>query len=150
MPHFPKPFFKKNRGVWYVEINRKQINLGPDREKAFRRYHALMAQPAERKVTSDSLASIIDAFLEWVQRNRAAETYEWYRYRLERFVRRYPDLRTDQLRPYHVETWVDAYDLSITSRRNYFRSVKRCLKWARMQGYVDRNPIVDLEVPSPG
>ena len=27
MPHFPKPFFKKNCGVWYVEIDRKQINF---------------------------------------------------------------------------------------------------------------------------
>ena len=39
MPHFPKPFFKKARGLWYVEINRQQVNLGPDREAAFRQYH---------------------------------------------------------------------------------------------------------------
>lgn len=24
MPHFPKPFFKRGRGQWYVEIDRKQ------------------------------------------------------------------------------------------------------------------------------
>jgi hypothetical protein len=36
MPHFPKPFFKKSRGVWYVEIDRHQYNLGPDRDEAFR------------------------------------------------------------------------------------------------------------------
>ena len=30
MAHYPKPFFKKARGVWYVEINRRQVNLGPD------------------------------------------------------------------------------------------------------------------------
>ena len=46
MPHFPKPFFKTARCLWYVEINRRQINLGPEREEAFRRYHALMAQPS--------------------------------------------------------------------------------------------------------
>ena len=44
MARFPKPFFKKARGVWYVEIRRKQINLGSDREVAFRRYHELMAE----------------------------------------------------------------------------------------------------------
>jgi len=37
------------------------------------------------------LASVIDAYLEWVQKNRAAETYEWYRYRLQRFVLTYPE-----------------------------------------------------------
>ncbi len=47
MARFPKPFFKKASGVWYVEIHRKQINLGPDREEAFRKYHELMADPHE-------------------------------------------------------------------------------------------------------
>lgn len=47
MSHCPRPFFKKVRGLWYVEINRKQINLGPDREEAFRQYHQLMARPRE-------------------------------------------------------------------------------------------------------
>ena len=42
MAHFPKPFFKKARGLWYVEINRKQINLGPDRDAAFELYHQMM------------------------------------------------------------------------------------------------------------
>ena len=42
MAHFPKPFFKKARGIWYVEINRKQVNLGPDKDEAFRQYHQLM------------------------------------------------------------------------------------------------------------
>ncbi|MDM4017550.1 hypothetical protein [Roseiconus lacunae] len=86
MPHFPKPFFKKARGVWYVEIDRKQVNLGPDKEEAFRQYHQLMSQPREQSASPESLIAIIDAFLEWTQNNRATDTYEWYRYRLQRFV----------------------------------------------------------------
>jgi len=43
---------------------------------------------------------------------------------------------------------VDEYQFSRTSRRNYLRSVKRCLKWAVKQGYLDRNPVADLEVPA--
>jgi integrase len=148
MAHFPKPFFKKARGVWYVEIKRKQINLGPDRDEAFRTYHAMMAQPQRQSAASGSLAAIFDAFLEWVQINRAPDTYEWYRYRLQRFLDHHPDLLADELRPYHVENWACSYGLSRTSRRNYLRSVKRCLKWAKKQGYIDRNPIEDLEVPS--
>ena len=147
MPHFPKPFFKRGRGVWYVEIDRHQHNLGPDRDEAFRQYHELMGQPREHKVSPQSLAAITDAFLEWVERNRSPDTYEWYRYRLQRFIERHPDLRASDLRPYHVQNWVDSYRLSVTSRRNYFRSVKRCMKWAKVQGYLDLNPIADMEVP---
>lgn len=45
MPHFPKPFFRKSRSLWYVELDGKQVNLGPDREAAFKRYHQFMAEP---------------------------------------------------------------------------------------------------------
>ena len=148
MPHFPKPFFKKSRGVWYVEIDRHQHNLGPDRDEAFRQYYQLMGQPHEQKVSAESLAAIIDAFLGWVERHRSAETYEWYRYRLQRFIERYPDLRAADVRPYHVEKCVARYQLSVNSRRNYLRSIKRCLRWATAQGYLDRNPIANLELPS--
>ncbi len=148
MPHFPKPFFKKSRGTWYVEINRRQHNLGPDKDDAFRQYHQLMNQPREQQVSAESVAVLIDAFLDWVSKHRAAETYEWYRYRLQRFLNKHPDLRSADLRPFHVENWADDYPLSITSRRNYLRSVKRCMKWAKKQGYITTNPIEDLEVPS--
>ncbi|MCA9195528.1 MAG: tyrosine-type recombinase/integrase, partial [Planctomycetales bacterium] len=53
-----------------------------------------------------------------------------------------------ELKPFHVEEWVDSYRLSTTSRRNYFRTIKRCLNWAERQGYIDKNPIEFLEVPS--
>lgn len=42
MAHFPIPFFKKARQLWYVEIDRKQHCLGPDKEAAFVQYHQLM------------------------------------------------------------------------------------------------------------
>ena len=42
MPHFPKPFFVKARKLWYVQLGGRQINLGPDRDAAFTRYHELM------------------------------------------------------------------------------------------------------------
>lgn len=151
MPHFPKPFFKKGRRLWYVQIDGRQINLGPERDEAFRQYHHLMAVPkrsVEHTGDSHSLAAIRDHFLEWVQQNRAPDTYEWYRYRLQRFVESYPDLSTAALRPYHVEEWVDRYELSITARRNYLRSVKRCMKWASRMAYIASNPIADLEIPS--
>lgn len=149
MARRPKPWFRKDRGAWFVTINGKRHNLGPDKKAAFDEFYRLMRQPATRKVSDDSLATIIDAFLDWNEKNRAPATYESYRYRLQRFVDRFPDLRPTQLRPFHVEQWVDSFpDLTKTSRRNYFRSVKRCMKWALQQGYVDENPVAHLEVPA--
>ncbi len=153
MTKFPKPWYRPQRGLWYVTLNGKQHNLGPDRSKAFDQYAKLLASPPtpqqEQAVASDSLlVAIIDAFLRWVQRNRSAGTYGWFQYRLERFANTYPDMLAADLRPHHVQKWVDGYTLSTTSRRNYLRSVKRCLAWATTQGYLDRSPIAQLEVPA--
>ncbi|QDT53853.1 site-specific tyrosine recombinase XerC [Caulifigura coniformis] len=148
MPHFPKPFFKRSRGSWYVEIDRKQVKLGPDREGAFRRYHELMRQPEAKVLTSESVVALADQFLGWLKSHRSPDTFSWYQYRIERFCRRYPELTTDALKPFHVQQWVDSYPkLSRTSKRNYVRSVKRCLKWGVQQGYLASSPIEQLEVP---
>lgn len=152
MAHFPKLFFKNGRDVWYVEINRKQRNLGPDKV----RYHALTGQPRRQKVTSESFAAISDALLEWVSENLAEDTFEWYRGRLQRFIDKYPDTRAMDLRPFHVETWADDYQdgqdyqISQSTRGDYFRGVKRCMKWAKQQGYIDSNPIANMEMPDAG
>ena len=148
MARHPKPWFRKARGAWFVTLNGVQHNLGPDKKEAFDRFYDLMRQPQTRSVSSQSLAAVIDAFLDWVQRNRSPDTFEWYRYRLERFCQRYPDLRLDDLKPFHVQQWVDGYPtLSRTSRRNYLRTVKRCCKWAVQQGYLAASPVEHLEVP---
>lgn len=103
MPHFPKPFFEKARSLWYVEINRNQINLGPDEVEAFRQYRQLMGKPREQAVSPESLVAIIDTFLEWSQKIRSPDTYEWYHCRLQRFVNKLSDMQVSALRPFHVE-----------------------------------------------
>lgn len=153
MAHFPKPFFKKGRGLWYVQIDGRQVNLGPDKEAAFKQYHALMQSPTPvvaPQVSSSPLVVVLaDAYLDWVKRERSADTFEWYRYRLERFAKKFPDLKTGDLKPHHVQEWLNEYpDLSRTSRRNYVRSVKTCLTWAVQQGYIEKNPIAHMPVPS--
>ena len=152
MPHFPKPFFKRGRGVWYVEIDRKEVNLGPDRDEAFRRYHLLMTQPRATKVAGGSVLGVIDAFLEWCSKHRSADTYRWYRDRLQEFVRTIdPGLTVACLRPFHVQQWIDAREgWSSGSRRNAVRAVKRVFKWAEEQGYIERSPVAHMRKPRGG
>ena len=101
---FPKPWYRPARGLWYVTLAGRQHNLGPDRKAAFARYKELTAQPAERKVCSDSVVIIVDAFLDWTFRHRAPRTYEWYQERLQEFVRSIPPgLSIVQFKPLHVQ-----------------------------------------------
>ncbi|MDA7980518.1 MAG: tyrosine-type recombinase/integrase [Pirellulales bacterium] len=145
---FPQPWYRKSRRAWFVTLDGQQILLGKSKPEALARYQQLMANPRPQAVPSGSLLAIIDAFLDWVHRNRAPDTYEWYRYRLERFARRFPDMKATEVRPHHAEAWVNEYQLARTSRRNYLRSIKCCLKWATKQGHIASNPLEALQVPS--
>lgn len=149
MAKTPKPWFRKGRG-WFVCIGGQQLNLGRDKKAAHQEYYRLMNQPSKRrKLSGRSMASVIDDFLEYVKRNRAPDTYCWYRDLLQKFILQHKQLRIDDIRPYHVQRWVDSYPhLAKTSRRNHFRAVKRCVKWAVEQGYIDQNPLQHLSVPS--
>lgn len=152
MAHFPKPFFRRSRGLWYVQIDGKQHNLGPDRETAFENYHELMrASPQPKRVSNESLAAVVDYFLDWCQQHRSEATYQWYLTRLQAFMERNPNLKLTSLRPYHVQQWADSYkDLSGGSKRNLIRSMQRAMHWAEQQGYIDRSPLAHMEKPPGG
>ena len=149
MARSAKPWYRKDRKAWFVTIGGVRHNLGSDKAEALRQFHALMREPKHKAVQSQTFVAVADAFLEWVKKDRAADTYEWYRYRIERFCQRYPQLKLADMKPFHVQQWADSYpNLSKTSRRNYLRSVKRCVGWACAQGYIEVNPIRSLEIPS--
>jgi integrase len=146
-----KPWYRSDRRSWFVSIDGVRHNLGPNKKCAFARFHEMMVRPVKRRLASDSLVTIIDAFLEWCQNHRAADTYQWYRDRLQRFADIHPNLTTRDLRPFHVQQWLDGmHGLASGSKRNYCRAVKRVMRWAQQQGYIDFNPIAMLEQPKAG
>lgn len=174
MAHFPKPFFRDSRQLWYVQLDGRQVNLGRDKDSAFRTYHSLMANRTEPSPTpppnSTGLAStaptplltdavgitvveILDQFLTWVQANRSPHTYRWYKDRINSFCNAIANgLTADQLKPFHVQQWVDAYgtDLASGTKRNLIASVKRGMGWAEEQGYIDHSPIARMRKPGCG
>ena len=40
-----------------------------------------------KPVARDSVLALVDAFLDWCQKNRSSETYHWYLDRLQRFAK---------------------------------------------------------------
>lgn len=55
MSRRPKPWWRKRRKAWYVKIDGKQYNLGPDKAEAENKFHQLMAQPKRTKVEAESV-----------------------------------------------------------------------------------------------
>ncbi len=148
MPHFPKPFFKKARRSWYVEIDRKQINLGPDQTQAFDRYHELMRHRPEA-VDSSLVVGVLDTFLAWVKQNRSARSYEWYQRYCEIFARSIPPLlATGHLKPHHVTDCLSQHTAwSSTTKNQLCRAVQRAFRWAEREQRILRSPIAHIEKP---
>jgi integrase len=155
MPHFPKPFYRSARNSWFVQIGSRQIRLGADRDDAFRRYYELMAVPPEAPPPASSaelVAVVVDAFLDFVEKHRASDTYRWYKDRLQLFCNAIPaNLTLDQLKPLHVQKWIDSYPhLTSGSKRNHCRAIQRAMRWAEEQGYVERSPLAHFKKPRAG
>ena len=156
MPKMPKPWYRKDRGLWFIQRNGKQHNLGPDRELAFRRYYELMAQPAPQKnaatVDGQCVAAIIDAYLEWCQAHRSPATYGWYKRHAQSFVSAIPaSLTVAEFKPFHVQLWIDRHPMwAPGNRRGAMLAIQRAFNWAAKLGHVDRNPVALLEKPQGG
>lgn len=151
MARTPKPWYWQERGSWYVTIQGLRHNLGADRTQAHQAFHSLMSRPAAKPAArADLVAAVIDRFLDWVEKNRAPDTYVWYQSRLQLFVTRYPDLTVDELRPIHVQEWIDSFNGSAGTKRNYARTIQRAMRWAAQMGCIDANPIADFRKPRGG
>jgi integrase len=151
MPHFPKPFFRSARQCWFVEIDGKQTKLCPDRHEALRLYGELMAKPRAAKLASDSIAVLMDIFLDWTEQHRPGRTYEWYRERCQGFLDAIPaTLTIRELKPFYVQQWVDTHRWNDGMKRGAMIAVKRAFNWLAKQGHIDRSPITGLELPPQG
>ena len=154
MARRPKPWYRRERRCWFVTIEGKQYNLGPDKATAERRFHELMAQPRPVKpeIQFDSVIAITDVFLDWCQKNQHSGTYEWYRTRLQNFVETIPaSLSVSEMKPFYIQSWIDSHPAwSDGNKRNACRSIQRVMNWATEQGYIDRSPIAYLKKPKAG
>jgi hypothetical protein len=163
--YFPKPFYRPSRGRWYVQHDGVQTNLGTEMGEAFRKYHALMAEPqagtpaatTKASVTATAKADvrvvdILDALLEWSQKNLAPRSYDWYRERAQSFVTTIPpDLTVAALCVHHVQRWVDAKDTwNSGMKRGCVLTIQRVLNWAVEQRYVNSSPLVGMKKPPAG
>ena len=160
MPHFPKPFFRPKKNRWYVQLDGKQVNLGPDEAEAFRRYHRIMAERGEKPpvvvTTADAdppLVAVFDEFLSWCLTHREKRTYETYKERIQSFLHALSDKKilAKNLRPYHLQQWVDGHaDWNPGMKRGRLQSVQRALNWAVKQGRIEKSPVASMEKPPPG
>jgi len=164
---FRKPFFRKDRGLWYVQLDGRQINLGPERGPAFEQYKQLLAdrEKAPPKREAGSVALVCDKFLDWLgnrveEGTKAPKTFRWYRRYLQSFVKfktvefAIATLSVEKLEPFHVYQWADSHPGWSTGKRGALTSVQRAFNWAAKAGHLaslgGKSPLAGLEKPRQG
>lgn len=151
-PH--KPWYRKPRDTWYVEIAGRQVALCKgehNRQLAEREMHRILAQ--EEGPTSDTekktVVGLFAKFLGWTRRHRAEATYDQHRHFLKSFV---SDPKRRRLPPHKVtiavvDDWLDAEEGWKKSGRHAVRTLLRAFNWAVKRGLIPKNPVAGIEVP---
>jgi integrase len=150
---FPKPFFRKSKQAWYLQVGKKQVSLGKDRDAAFERYRQIMLHERGQFTaapTALTVDQVSDLFLEHSQRHNEPTTYEWYKQYLQDFCDRYGSLVALELKPFHVNRWLDKHaGWGDGSRRCAITAIKRAFNWAEGEGILPANPVKRVRKPSP-
>lgn len=141
-----QPYYLKRRKCWYVWIDGKQERLDPDKKQAFDKFHKLMSND---EINGEvSVAKLLDASLDWMQKHRSAKTFSWYRDHLISFAKSIgAGLKITDLRPFHVTDWLDAKEWSNNTKHRAIAAIQRVFNWGRKQGYIVRSPLEGMEKP---
>lgn len=146
MARTPKPWYRKSKKAWYVFRNGKQVRLGKTKTEATQRFYELMAEkPVE--IARGSVAELCEQYMDWLEKNRASRTYDWYKERVERFLKVEPTIRVSEITPHHIQRWLDKQDWSDGYKRGVVTALKRIFNWGVKQGLLASNPIQGLEKP---
>lgn len=145
-----RPWYRTERKAWYVEIAGRQhlLAAGPKeetRDHAEQRYHELMLEIRDNPPVdggNPTVASIIEAFLEWASVHLKPRTYSGYRSSLQKFADVHGGRLVRDAKAYHLTKWVDDHREWKTdwTRGREIRSVKRPFSWAVKQGLIPINP----------
>jgi integrase len=146
---FPKPFFRTSKKSWYLQLGKRQVSLGADRDKAFEHYRRLLLHETGQLPSAEpasTVGEIFDLFLEWAATN--LESYAWYRHFLQKFADAYGSLRVEELKPFHVTRWLTKKTWGPTTQNKVIGILKRALSWSEKQGLLDSNPLKHLTKPA--
>jgi integrase len=151
------PWRRIANDTWYVWVDGRQVSLGVkgkrNRNLAEQKWHEMMAVANAHDAGDDNtIRTVFCTYLDYVEKNRSKKTYYDYRWFLRSFAKLYRSLPVGELRPRHVQAWLESHpDWNDTTRWTAISRVMACLNWASKAtvGLTSRNPLRGMERPSP-
>jgi integrase len=147
----PHPWFREGKGAWFVHIDGRQINLGKDKEEAFRKFHGLMAGRGQVGAETDpslTAEQLVRAYLADGERRLQQNTLRVTRIFLEDFSRKYGKTLAKDVRRFQVEQWVQGHPTWNPSTENLAKTKLVALfHWGVAQGLLSATPIRGIRKP---
>lgn len=145
-----EPWFRRERGAWYVWHGGRQVRLAEDKGEAYEKWHDMMA--LSRVTTAgdkNPFRAVAEQFLDWIQRNKKPKTYKVYQNHLQAFCDVHGDVELRNLKAIHVDDLMKQRPhWSKSTRRGVMVCILTTLNWAVRQGIATRNPLSKkLDIP---
>lgn len=153
MGRTPKAGWYKSLNGWYATINGVRHRLADrpeDKKVADRALHKILAQEERARPANDghTLDWIAHRFLDEIKRTREPETLTQYTRLLKTFCAMHGSMAAISVRPYHVTEWLASQKRwGPTSQFNAVTVAKGLYRWSKKAGYIDVNPIAEMERP---
>jgi integrase len=148
----PTVKYREDRDLYYCNYKGQQHPLAKgkaNRAEAMRAFGVLLARDGGDPVARSKLtvATLCDLYIEHARANLAPLTAEWYGRHLNSFSAAQGHHAAMGTKPLHVTAWLSGHDWSESTQCGAITAVKRAFRWAKKQGYIDDNPLADLERP---
>ncbi len=148
MPQHAHPWFRRSDGWWYIKLRGKQQKLArgrKNRQAAIDRWHELMLEVASNPAVGNgeqTVASVIDAYLDHASRELAAETLQTRTRFLQVFAEAHGFRPVKDCLPIHLSQWIDANTqwVSDWTRATVIKIVQRAFNWAAKLRLISSNP----------
>lgn len=153
----PKPWQRKDTGVWYIQIGKKQIALGRDKKKADVKANQLVREAIRNDGVAPlggyTVGEIVAAYRAWMEKNRAASRAESVGGVLDRLVvvAKCHDLPAHKLTPAVVQSFLNSCraGVSPSTTNTYISHVEGMMNWAVRYRMLDANPVAGMPKPTP-
>ncbi|TWU49424.1 tyrosine-type recombinase/integrase [Rubripirellula reticaptiva] len=140
-----KPFFRKSKNAWYLQLGKRQVSLGREKKQAWQKYHQLMADSEPIRETA-TVEMLFERYLDWVEENRKPGTYSKIRDNLSsfaKFIGKQTKIAT--LSGSDLSNWAEGQSTwSSTTRNEGIGSVVRCFNWAVGKKYLKTNTVAQV------
>lgn len=141
-----KPWWKASHEAWYCTIQGKKHRLGTDKKEADREFHRLMVLGGRAQGSTLTVDELIKLFLVDAEPRVREATFAVYRVWLERFGRHAGGMKAANLKPFMVTTWMRGQKTWGGNTRSLAITIlKIWSRWCKRAGYLDANPLEDLQ-----